>query len=193
VNNTPRQGTLPDATWKRIQSALEKLSGAIAEHRAALEAERLLVDPQDLAAMHLLSCGALYLPDSPRMTKAAGAAGFTAKGKGPSEIDDNRALLELARLVRSGEQLKPASRKAARLAPGASSESADAARLRRKFREHKKFYILMAEDAFNSGASLESVADRLRKSLAPTRRFVWREYLHVSSRPGRAGTRKRGI
>src|SRR5205085_9722671 len=100
--------------WNMINDArtLIDLSAAVAEHRKTLAAVEGLIDPQDLAAANLLCCGQVHLPDSARMTEAAAAAGLsTAKGR--SEIDDYRALLEMALLVRNGEQLKPASRQAA--------------------------------------------------------------------------------
>ena len=140
------------------------LSEAFGGHCQALGGLTEITYPQDLAAVNLLICGRVHLPGSVRIAKAVAAAGLSAT-KGRNENKDHRALLEVAHRVLQGDRLRPASRDAARLALGNSSESA-AFRIEAKFRANREFYIEQVGKALRSGISLHELSERLQLSLA---------------------------
>jgi len=143
---------------------LKMLSDAFSEHCQALRALSEITYPQDLAAVNLLICGRVHLPGSIRMARAVAAAGLSAT-KGRNENKDHRALLELAHRVLQGDRLRPASRKAARLASGNSSEST-AVRIEAKFRANREFYTEQVGKALTNGISFDDLAEGLQLSLA---------------------------
>jgi hypothetical protein len=101
-------------------------------------------------------------------------AGLSA-AKGRSELDDYREVLEVARRVSGGEKERPACLEVAKLvliSAGVSLENNaerlknTADRFRRKFRADKVFYLQQVAKASATDVSLESIAERLRVSLA---------------------------
>jgi hypothetical protein len=112
-----RLGRLSHADWEVMHGdAYQELSKAFVKYVKTLQTVKALPDPEDYAIVSLLQIGISVAADNARIIKAVAAGGLSG-GQGAPEIDDYRALLEMARHVLNGDGVTKASLKAATFAP----------------------------------------------------------------------------